>query len=76
MKNSIMSQNKCECPKVPKPLPPNMSSKMRCAQYIKTFGTFEPYNRNKTANISCSRGRTNSRFPVKNIEKNSCGEPI
>ena len=38
MKNSIMSQNKCECPKVPKPLPPNMSSKMRCAQYIKTFG--------------------------------------
>tara|TARA_Y100000590_G_C15057965_1_gene765235 strand:+ start:273 stop:497 length:225 start_codon:yes stop_codon:yes gene_type:complete len=72
-----MSQKDCECPKVPAPLPPNLSSKMRCAQYLKTFGTFVPYNRAKTANPIGGRGRVNSKFPptpLPNID--TCGKLI
>ena len=73
MQNSIMSQNEqCECPKVPQPLPPNISSKMKCAQYIRSFGTFVPYNRAKTANLIGGKGRTNSKFPAKETTLLSC----
>jgi len=72
-----MSETQCECPKVPQPLPPNLSSKMRCAQRIKSFGSFVPYNRAKTGNLIGGKGRTNSRFPVKEKpERDPCGKLI
>ncbi len=74
---TIMSQNdKCDCPKVPQPLPPNLSSRMRCAAYLRSFGTFVPYNRAKTGNLIGGKGRTNGKFPVKElpVDRIPCGK--
>ena len=66
-----------ECAKVPKPLPPNISSKMKCAQYIKSFGSFVPYNRSKTGNLIGGRGRANAAFPAESlVKRNKCGKII
>ena len=67
----------CKCPVVPQPLPPNLSAKRRYAQYVRTFGTFLPYNRAKTANLV--GGIEQARLPGNGIPqplRNTCGEII
>ena len=68
----------CGCPKVPKPLPPRKSCKMIYAEYIRSFGTFEPYNRAKTANLPGGKGPTNGPNPVRAATQsnNTCGKIV